>query len=124
MSKELKPEIHVRLDEDGFFYMEFVRPAHVNEATARYGLEIAQGLFKGRKRLSIVEISAVSYMDKEARDLFSGPSTVPHIQAMALVANNPVSRVIGNFFIGINRPSFPVKLFESTTEAKKWLKNL
>ncbi|MDH5682649.1 MAG: hypothetical protein OEZ36_13750 [Spirochaetota bacterium] len=37
--------------------------------------------------------------------------------------NSPISRVIGNFFLGLNRPLFPVKLFTEKNEASKWLAN-
>lgn len=41
---------------------------------------------------------------------------------MALLIGSPVSRMIGNFFLGINRLRVPVRLFSDEAEALEWLK--
>lgn len=40
---------------------------------------------------------------------------------VAIVANNPVARVIGNFFVGLNRPDVPTRLFGDEASAVAWL---
>jgi hypothetical protein len=35
---------------------------------------------------------------------------------------NPVSRIIGNFYMGINKTAMPVKMFSNEKEAMAWLK--
>ena len=41
--------------------------------------------------------------------------------AVALVIDSPLSRVLGNFFLGFNRPETPARLFTSVDEARAWL---
>ena len=42
--------------------------------------------------------------------------------AIALLVGSPLSRVIGNFFVGLNRSTFPLRLFTSEEEAIAWLR--
>jgi hypothetical protein len=44
--------------------------------------------------------------------------------AFAILIDSSVSRVVGNFFLGINKPAVPTKLFTNEKEAVKWLINL
>jgi hypothetical protein len=43
------------------------------------------------------------------------------LSAAALIIGNPVSRITGNFFTGINRTAVPARLFADAKEAVKWL---
>ncbi len=38
-----------------------------------------------------------------------------------LLIGSPVSRVIGNFFMGLNKPIYPTKLFTDPQKAIRWL---
>lgn len=42
--------------------------------------------------------------------------------ACAILVGSPISSMIGNFFLKINRPNIPVKLFNNEPEAVTWLK--
>jgi hypothetical protein len=37
---------------------------------------------------------------------------------------NPLSRVIGNFFLGLSKTAFPLRLFSDTDNAIAWLRSL
>jgi hypothetical protein len=41
---------------------------------------------------------------------------------VALIAPTLTSRVLGNFFLGLNKPPIPVKLFQTEKEGLDWLK--
>ncbi len=42
-------------------------------------------------------------------------------RATALLIDSPVSRVIANFFMGLNRPLSPTRVFTEQTQAIRWL---
>ena len=42
---------------------------------------------------------------------------------VALMVDSPVSRVIGNIYMGLNKPKVPTKLFSNEQEAIAWLKS-
>jgi hypothetical protein len=44
-----------------------------------------------------------------------------YLSRVALVADSPLTRTIGNFFMRLNRPPFPVRIFDGEAEAMRWL---
>jgi hypothetical protein len=57
----------------------------------------------------------------EARE-FSASSEVGYkVIARAIVTSSLSSRLLGNFYMRINRPTTPTKLFENEEDASKWL---
>jgi hypothetical protein len=44
-----------------------------------------------------------------------------YLARVALVADNPLTRTIGNFFMRLNRPPFPLRIFDGEGEALRWL---
>lgn len=62
-------------------------------------------------------------MKKEARDYYAlGGSREGMESAVALIVKSPLSRAIGNFFLGLNKTPLPTKLFTSENHAITWLK--
>lgn len=45
----------------------------------------------------------------------------PLVTAVALVTNSNISRMVGNFFIGLTQSYVPVKLFTEPEKAREWL---
>jgi hypothetical protein len=41
--------------------------------------------------------------------------------AQAFLVESSVSRVVANFALGLNRPPFPVKMFNNEEQARAWL---
>ncbi|PCI95872.1 MAG: STAS/SEC14 domain-containing protein [Flavobacteriales bacterium] len=69
----------------------------------------------------LIDMSSVSEISKEARNYFSNERTASIQRATALYINSVVGRVIGNFFMGINKPLTPTKIFTDKKAAIKWL---
>ena len=44
-----------------------------------------------------------------------------YLARVALVADSPLTRTIGNFFMRLNRPPVPVRIFDAEDEAMRWL---
>jgi hypothetical protein len=84
---------------------------------------IAQ-LAEGRRCPVIVDISKAKSVGREARRYYSGPECAETTTAVALVTGSLVGRAVGNFFLGLNKPSFPLRLFNSEEEALAWLMSL
>lgn len=70
----------------------------------------------------LVNLKEIKSISKEARDHFSMKNRTPGVNAIAMLVRSPVSRIIGNFFIGMNRSVVPTKLFTDESEAVSWLK--
>ncbi len=69
----------------------------------------------------LVNIREINEIKKEARDHFTMKVRTLGVSAIAILINSPVSRIIGNFFMGINRAIVPSQLFTSKEKAIIWL---
>lgn len=70
----------------------------------------------------LCDLTNVVKMSQECRKHFSGQEHAETFSRCALIVTNPISRMIGNFFLGLNKPLKPTKLFTSKEEGLKWLK--
>ena len=77
-------------------------------------------LGKAKTRV-LIDMAAISEISKEARDYFANERTASIQRATALLISSPASRIIGNFFMGLNKPISPTRLFTDPREAIKWL---
>lgn len=76
----------------------------------------------GRKIASIVDISSVKHVDKEARTFFSSSEAGQDLLALAVILNNPVTRMMGNFFVKFYHPVYPFRFFTNFEEADAWIR--
>lgn len=69
----------------------------------------------------LVDLRLINHITKEARDHFSMRERKPGVNAIAMLVKSPVSKIIGNFFLGLNKPTVPTQLFNTEARALKWL---
>lgn len=69
----------------------------------------------------LVDTREIRSISKEARDHFSMRNRTGHVNCIAVLIESPVSMVVGNFFMGLNKPAVPTKLFTTPEKAFKWL---
>jgi len=75
-----------------------------------------------RKYPLLIDSRNIKSITKEARDHFSIRNRDTGINSFAVLIESPLSRIIGNFFMGLNKPSIPAKLFTNEQDALEWLK--
>jgi hypothetical protein len=71
----------------------------------------------------IVDTRNIKSITKEARDHFSMNGRESRVVIFAILIDSPLSRIIGNFFMGLNKPRVPVKLFNSEAKAVEWCRH-
>lgn len=111
--------------EDNLFNVKVTKPITVD---IPHVIEIKDILRKIRDEGNpdiyvIIELGKVKGFTKDARAHVSNETDEP-AKALALVASSAISRIIGNFLIGLNKPPIPVKIFTDKDKAIQWLKNL
>jgi hypothetical protein len=84
-------------------------------------LELGLQIAGGRTRPVLVLMHDVRRIDREARAFFASDAYLRLAYQTALVVSSPVSRVIGNFFVGLNRLKYPCKVFDEQERAVAWL---
>ncbi|MGZ3920884.1 MAG: DUF7793 family protein [Bacteroidia bacterium] len=62
-----------------------------------------------------------SSVSKEARDLLSNKDISKNRLAKAIIINSLAQKIVVNFFIKFNKPPYPTKLFNTESEALRWL---
>ena len=92
---------------------------------ARENIRAMDRLCQGKKYPVFLDIRGLKSVSREARAHYSGPATAPYVTAIAILTGSPLSKIIANFFVGLNRsPAFPIKLFMDEKTALAWLKGL
>ena len=115
------PECDIRLWENGILDYDYTLSGEV-------GIELARRAVAAGRELvtapcpTLIRINRVAGVTREARLYFSeSEDNQAVVSRVALLIDSPLSRLIGNFFIGINRAPFPTKLFTRLNEAEAWL---
>ena len=95
------------------------------EVTLKESLEnsaAVNNLYVNKKFPLLIDSRPIKSISKEARDNFSIKNRSTNINSFAIIIESPLSRIIGNFFMGLNKPSVPAKLFNNEQDAIAWLK--
>lgn len=125
--RELKEVIDIEvfttwLDESGICRTVVKKNGVIKLANAREN-SLAVGKISGDKlRPLLVDIREIKSIDKLARDHFSMHGRQPGVCAIGMLIRSPLSKVIGNFFLGISKPPVPTQLFNSEEKALDWLR--
>lgn len=113
------------MGEDGIARTKVKKGAEVELAEAKENSVAVNSLSQnGKKFPLIIDARGIKSMSREARNQFSTKGRETSVTSFAIIIDSPLSRVIGNFFMGINKPAVPSKLFENEEKAKEWLLNL
>lgn len=108
------------LDKVGIIHAVYKPGVHMTLAMAEESNARLIELGGGAARPLLIDVRPLRSMDGDARAFFAsagGPS------AVALLVDSPLSRILANFFIGLNRhPTIPTRLFTDEGAALNWLK--
>ena len=116
------PVFTTTFDPRGFVHTR-VRPGaeiQVNDAKENTLKVIA--VSGGSNYPILVDLREIKSISKEARDHFSMRGRKPNVTAIAMLVSSPLSRIIGNFFLGLNRPTVPTRMFASEEDGIAWMK--
>ena len=108
--------------KEGICYVRIKNKSRVNLDDVMETDIVFEKFADGEKLLILADISQIRYVTFEARKYRATSPLNDQIMALVLIINNPVAKLIGNFFIGMNKPQFPVKLFNSKSDGVDWLR--
>ncbi len=109
--------------EDGIFRHIISAGMELTLEDIKEGFAAHAHLTGGKKTPFLVDMRKAKFIKREARTYIASEEAANQISAAAVVTGSPISRVLGIFFLGPNRPHYPVKLFISEKKAIEWLKN-
>jgi len=108
------------LGEDGIIRTVFLTNSELTLEDAKEIDTVTSGMTDGKEYPFLIDLRKIKSVAREVRNYGSEMKT--RRNASALLISSPLSRVLGNLYLGINKPIHPVKLFVSEDEAIKWLK--
>jgi len=116
---------HISVDDDGLVRAVLLPGADETLETARANMAAVREVVpNGSRSRFLIDYRAARSMSREARTYYAGPETAEVQTGVAILVESPLSRALGNFFIGFNKPLVPLRLFSSEEEALSWLRTL
>jgi hypothetical protein len=113
---------YTSLEEDGYILTRVKPGSEIQLQDAKDNTAAVIKLSSGIIYPILVDLREIKSISKEARNHFSMRGRKPNVSAVAMLVKSPVSRIIGNFFIGFNRPVIPIRLFSAEKSAITWVK--
>lgn len=111
------------MGEDGICRTKVKPNAEISLEDALENTVVVTSFYKNKKFPIMIDARGIKSMAKEARDHFSTNGRDSKTNAFGIIIKSPISRVVGNFFMGLNKPLVPTKLFENEDKAHEWLKS-
>jgi hypothetical protein len=109
------------MGEDGICRTVVKEDAVIELEHALENSQLVRAACDGNIAPLFVDVREIRSISKQARDHFSMRNREPGITAIGMLIKSPSSKVIGNFFLGLNKPVVPTQLFTSEAKALKWL---
>ena len=79
-------------------------------------------LAQGEKRPVLADVRGLVSADRASRELAAGPAVVAVTARLAMLVDKPVTRLLGNFFLRVTTPAYPMRIFGDEASARTWLK--
>lgn len=99
-----------------------LKPADTHDLkAAANGVEMAKEMVGGVPRPVLVDMSKARTIGNDARQYYADHSHL-YASRCALLSTSVVGRVIANFYLSINKPRCPTRMFTDEAEAMPWLK--
>ena len=108
-------------EQDGTVVLRFLWGSHVTAAETPAVVRAQVSAAHGGKRPTLADLRGIASNERAARELAAGPEVVAVTARMAVLVENPVSRIFGNFFLRVTRPAYPARIFTDEESARRWL---
>jgi hypothetical protein len=107
--------------KDGILIGHYIRKVHIDLAMAQEIVRTRLAFTKGKTYPTMILGHGIVSMNKPAREYLSSTAATEGLSATAIVVNSEFHRILGNFFISVNRAPMPVRIFKDMARAEKWL---
>lgn len=108
----------VRNVADGYVHVIWDDGVNVSEDDAISVVQAVREFANNRTVPLLIDMRNMRSIEKAARNRFGNADLV---ECAALLVDTALSRIIGNFYIGLARKRFPARLFTEKDAAVEWL---
>jgi hypothetical protein len=114
------PKFRMWLRPDGIVQLVWAPQSTVLLEDATAALDAMAQLTGGRRTPLLVDIHDTGPLDRPTRAELTRRSDIQ--TAVALIVGTPLTRMMANFFLSVNKPTFPTRMFDDEASAVAWLK--
>ena len=104
----------------GIFYMYYKSLKQLDLNIAKAIVKERLAFVDGESYPSLFDIQKVEHSTKDARDYMADEGN-DLVLASAIMVGSPVLRMMANFFIMVNKPKNPTRMFTDEKSAVEWL---
>jgi hypothetical protein len=109
-------------DDEGILYMSAKPEVYHEISQTILKFQTARSWFPdGRKVPVLADATDIGPRSNEVRAYYASADAALLIKAFAIIENSLATRMLGNMYIRVAKPPFPVKLFRRREEAREWL---
>jgi hypothetical protein len=94
---------------------------HIDLVIAKRAFELRLKKSDGKLYPALADMRGFVSFDKEATEFLASKEAYSNVTALALVVNSVFQKMAGTFFIFLNKPPVPAKVFTDHESAIKWL---
>ena len=109
------------LVKDKILEVTYKEGLHITYEIAEKIVKDRLSFTKGEKMPAIIKSQGVISIDKPAREYFASEKGIRDLSATAIIVNSDYSRLLGNFFVFVNKTKMPVKIFTDIEKSVIWL---
>jgi hypothetical protein len=107
--------------DQGILFCEYADHLEMDLNIAKLCVESRVEFSKGISYPVCIRVKKIKSIDKQARQYLANEGTAL-VKAGALIIGSPVTKILGNIFLQIDKPSVPTRLFTNEEEGIEWLK--
>ena len=110
--------------KDNIVYLIYKEQADIGISEIEENISVKTNIQEGKKMKTLVDVTKVWHYSDEARKIVSSERFKSITIAMAVVVGYSLPiKMVANFFMKINKPLTPTKLFSNREKAKEWSDN-
>lgn len=114
----------VSIRQEGIVLAKTINGVEIDIEKAKTYHHLVAYLTNSEPHCTVIDLSGVSAISPAARKHLQETSSAwGRTIAVALISTTFTSRMLANFFLSVNKPSFPVKVFKDSLEAQHWAKD-
>jgi hypothetical protein len=84
--------------------------------------KINRDLSEGRDYVVLITSGHLSSVSKDAREVVASKEFAGHTIAKAILVESLGHRIVGNFYLSVNKPFIRTRIFTDRNDALRWLK--
>lgn len=109
--------------EDGILYSQIKKPVIINMERIKELIDLRTAISVGKNQYWCYDFNGIKSYDIDARN-YAEKNGQEHLYGCAVILDSHLSRFILNVFIGLKKPTVPLKGFTKKSEAINWLNEL